>query len=1314
MKKVTGIILSSALVLSDLAVGFTPVYANYQTNAQQNEAASSSIDVGNSVNLAKGKEIEVSGVEIAGDARFLGENAVDGNLSTKWAGPDTMRDPQSSEEQWLKVDLGEVTEISEIVLRFGDTVPRYEVQISTDGNEWVTVFTEENGANGGTSEQQCSFEKQPARYVRFLQHERLSNSNGVRYSAGINELEVYENIDIEDIEVADFNGKVTKGKSKKLTTEIIPNAASHKKVKFESLSPEIISVDENGVITGLEEGTGAISVSSVEDPNVVKMITVEVTPPVETTDIVFEESEKTLIPNDKRYLEYRVLPDDATETDFEVVWESSDPEIVSVNQDGLIEAHQRGTATIIVTSKENAEVSASMDVNVTDPSYAADYEEMQNRWISRVVGEDLNLEDEDVSSYVEKIDKEGQELWSALHKEENRDTLWDRVPSDTVSADYTTQFTKLQKLTRAFAVEGTSLYQNKELCQDIIDAIDFMVNDKQYNGSYSTGNWWDWDIGCPHQLADILMIMSDYTDDEIIKTAANSIKGYIEFPERTGANLTDTAIGVLGSAIILKEDYRIEKVKEMVPSTVGYVTSGDGIYKDGSVIQHTAHAYNGSYGNELVKGIGKIQNVIADTKFEITDERISNIYDVIIDGYLPLMHKGQMMSMVNGRSVSRGPGSNNPFTTEFATGSETIANILLLVDSAPADKKPVIQSAIKSWIVDSEGEYDFYANARDFSALLGAKRIMEDPSIEPASYSGMKVYGSMDRAVQVNDDYTVGLSMYSSRIYNYESINNENIKGWHQNDGTLYVYNDDLEQYGEGYWPTVDPYRLPGTTTDTRELSPAAAQGKKSLQSFVGGATDGENGTMAMYYNSTNLGLGMDLKARKSWFLLDGKIVCLGSDIDGTTDASIETTVENRMMTDPDNKIFINGEEFTKDKESYTLADGSYMYFAGTGEGNDLGYYFIQGGDVDVAKETRVGKYEDINPMFPNDKVYEKTYFKAGINHGKTVTDGTYEYIIMPGASSQDVENYATAPSIEVIRNDADVQAIADTEHNVYAMNVWTESPTSVNGISLNTSASVYMTEEDGIITISISDPKQKDVQLNVALDEGYDFVLSKDDTVRVNEDGSFTIDTTGSAGATHTIKVARVDKSELQDLVDEADRLDEQQYTEDSWALFARALHDAKAVLNTETSLQAEVDQAVSNLTAAMQNLVEKETVNKDELRALYDKVKDIQQEEYTEDSWNDFISALDHAKTILESATAVQADVDAAYERLNAAFNSLEKETPIIEPDPDQPSDDSKDPVDTGVIPGAAAYGMAAAMSGLGLLTISKKRRAKHKAKD
>lgn len=108
-----------------------------------------------------------------------------------------MRAPQSPEEQWLKVDLGEVTEISEVVKRFWDSVPKYEIQISSDGNKWGTVFTEENGLNGGVAEQQCFFVKQPARYVRFLQHERMSDSNGYHYSSGINELEVYENINIE-------------------------------------------------------------------------------------------------------------------------------------------------------------------------------------------------------------------------------------------------------------------------------------------------------------------------------------------------------------------------------------------------------------------------------------------------------------------------------------------------------------------------------------------------------------------------------------------------------------------------------------------------------------------------------------------------------------------------------------------------------------------------------------------------------------------------------------------------------------------------------------------------------------------------------------------------------------------------------------------------------------------------------------------------------------------------------------------------------------------------------------------------------------
>ena len=35
----------------------------------------------------------------------------------------------------------------------------------------------------------------------------------------------------------------------------------------------------------------------------------------------------------------------------------------------------------------------------------------------------------------------------------------------------------------------------------------------------------------------------------------------------------------------------------------------------------------------------------------------------------------------------------------------------------------------------------------------------------------------------------------------------------------MYVYNDDEVQFNSSYWPTVDPYRLPGTTVDTISLA---------------------------------------------------------------------------------------------------------------------------------------------------------------------------------------------------------------------------------------------------------------------------------------------------------------------------------------------------------------------------------------------------------------------------------------------------------------------------------------------------------------
>lgn len=1226
-------------------------------------------------NLAAGKTVTYSGVE--GDKnsdgswvypQFVGEMAVDGDQGTRWSAAKT-------DEQWLTVDLGEVKEISQILIYFHAATIDWNVQISADGEKWTTVYEEKDGEDGGpTITRQITFPMQEARYVKYQQNKMWNHaSNGRQYSASICELEVYRSFDTESIEITNPTDAISVGDTYKLEVKILPELAGNNPLTYSSSNEDVISVDDEGTLEALKEGTAVITVADQADPQIRAEMEIQVVDgEIEVSGFVFDEEEKDLTSRAARFLEYSVYPANAVNPDVEVEWSSSDEDVATVSEDGLVKAVSEGTAVITVQSADDADVKGQITIHVNAPDYNTEYDTMMDRWQTRVTGgDDLDMEDEDIKAYVRKISDEGEDLWESLNKSEDREYLWEKVASDTTSADYTTQFTKIKKLALAFGVKGSALYENKELLGDIVDAIRFMVTEKNYNGSYSTGNWWDWQIGCTQPLVDTLMVISDYVDYSEIESAVKSIEGYAEKPSKqwpsytaTGANRTDIGLSVLGSAIIAKNDERMNLVKTEVPDVMKLVTSGDGLYADGSVIQHTKHAYTGSYGNELLKGVGRIQSIIAGTSFDITDERINNVYETVINGYIPLMHKGQMMSMVNGRSISRAPGTN-PFTTEFAAGSETISNIMLLASGAPEEYSSAFKSAVKYWLEESDGAYDFYGNARDFDALLGAKEIMNDDSVTAEKYEGMKVYGSMDRVVQVNEDYTAGLAMYSSRIYNYEFGNTENKKGWHTGDGVLYIYNNDLKQYGEGYWPTVDPYRLPGTTVDTKELTDGSGYNKTSPQSWVGGATDGTNGTAAMYYNTTNLGQDMDLKAQKSWFFLDGKIVALGAGITGTTDAAIETTVENRMMTGDDNAISYNGEAWDKTEEEKQAKAGDYAFFKGTGEGNDIGYVYLDDADIYLAQETRSGKYTDINEYFVSDKEYTNTYFKMGINHGDSVENGTYSYVLLPGSTEEETAAFAENSTVEVVRNDVDVQAVKDTQSGAFAMNVWPTEGTgseSVNGIAVDASASIYTQTKDGVMTIAISDPKQKDVQIGLTLTDGYAEVVSADEGVTVNENGSFTIDTTDSAGASHIIKVKTsvesVSKKTLEYFLNEA-----KGYVEDGTVsglvdsvqkMFTDAIAKGEAVMADEGAKREEVLDAAKDLMLAIHALNMK-AADKTDLEMALELAEMIDLNKYVEAGQAEFLAAKEAAETVLADGDAMQEETDQAWGDLVEAMEAL-----------------------------------------------------------
>lgn len=143
-------------------------------------------------NLALKKEVTVSGLEV-NDGRFTAEMAVDGVVSKD----SRVSFAKDKDEQWMQVDLGDVYTIGEIVINYESAVGKYEIQVSENGTDYVTVYTKnEAQTNGPEAIETITIDPEAARYVKYIQKERwLHSGNGKQYSGSIYEFEVYEALD---------------------------------------------------------------------------------------------------------------------------------------------------------------------------------------------------------------------------------------------------------------------------------------------------------------------------------------------------------------------------------------------------------------------------------------------------------------------------------------------------------------------------------------------------------------------------------------------------------------------------------------------------------------------------------------------------------------------------------------------------------------------------------------------------------------------------------------------------------------------------------------------------------------------------------------------------------------------------------------------------------------------------------------------------------------------------------------------------------------------------------------------------------------
>lgn len=106
---------------------------------------------------------------------------------------------------------------------------------------------------------------------------------------------------------------------------------------------------------------------------------------------------------------------------------------------------------------------------------------------------------------------------------------------------------------------------------------------------------------------------------------------------------------------------KIIQGRDSIGSEYVYTTHGDGVYKDGSLVQHNNIAYTGGYGSVWLKGTADMSYLLTDSPWPITDPNVLNIYEWVAQTYEPVIYNGQFMDSTSGRYFFNCP--------EFATTS---------------------------------------------------------------------------------------------------------------------------------------------------------------------------------------------------------------------------------------------------------------------------------------------------------------------------------------------------------------------------------------------------------------------------------------------------------------------------------------------------------------------------------------------------------------------------------------------------------------------------------------------------------------------
>ncbi|WP_330982145.1 MULTISPECIES: polysaccharide lyase 8 family protein [Enterobacterales] len=759
----------------------------------------------------------------------------------------------------------------------------------------------------------------------------------------------------------------------------------------------------------------------------------------------------------------------------------------------------------------------------------SDFDTSQTNWRTNLTGEPVSSDDTELMAQVSQMDaavsnSSGTGIWDTMNTDPSVPWLWEDAKNwSSSSAAITLMWQNIRKMAVQEQTTASAFYLSVQLQAAIIYAVDW-VNLHCYNTTIAQeyDNWWDWEIGSPEALNDLLCLSSTYLPSTLNSACIAAINYFVPDPTvrkasgvaETGANLLDKCFIAMLSGILSQDNNRVQQGLADAGSVYEYVTDGDGYYHDGSFIQHTNVPYTGGYGEVLLSRTRDIFILLTNTSWIGSLENVENIYKFIPETYAPTLYSDIDFDMTRGRGISR---ETSP--------AHSVARVLLYDiyfisgRNTSTDYQHKWETFVKSAISSDKFYTDYYSDL-SISQIQTLRDLMNNPDVpvENDNRNENKMMASMCQMIHQKGSFACGLSLFSHKITAFEYGNGENKQGWYTGTGMLYVYNADSTQFDENYWPTVNMLRLPGTLTDGQSgvLADWQLYPNSDERNWSGGVSNGITGHASLIYNLEGV-TGSSLSAVKSWFMLDDQIIALVAGISGSDSAPVESIIENRQLSDTETQTLqVNG--ITVPASTMQPFDNA-TFATLTDEVNQapLGYVFFEPVPLIAENVSRSGAWQWVNDE-GSETVVTQQYATLSVPHGEQPMGQRIAYAILPNYSPEQTQNYQASPPVRIINNDESNQAIALTDRSLWGGNFY--QPGKLEFVQATTSGAILIQQADDECIMAFSDPTQSLSEIQFILsDLSVSTVVSKSPEIQIvfDEDArtlSVTMDTSSMNGA--------------------------------------------------------------------------------------------------------------------------------------------------------------------------------------------------------